>query len=90
MIGPPNAERDRLVTTFPGDGHNRILVSHSYVIAGIISTPEEPVDGEFVPRGSCLVLAPDVDGQFRVLAKLGPDDWTRLAELAQWESRDAH
>lgn len=83
LIGPLSEERNRLVTTVPGDGGNRILVSHSYVISSIISTPERPVDGEFVPRGSCLVLAPDADGQFRILAKLGPDDWTRLAQLAQ-------
>jgi phosphohistidine phosphatase SixA len=84
LIGPPNAERDRLVTTIPGDGSNRILVSHSYVISNILSTPDNLVDGEFVPRGSCVVLQPNGDGDFRILAMLDPDDWTRLVQLVQW------
>lgn len=78
LIGPPNAERERLVTTIPADGSNRILVTHSYVIASILSTPENLVDGEFVPRGSCVVLEPSGDGEFRILAMLDPDDWARL------------
>jgi hypothetical protein len=81
LIGPGSVARDRLATTVSGPGRNRILVSHSYVVAGIISTPDNTFDGEFVPRGHCLVLAPDGNGGFDFLAKLGPDDWTRLAAL---------
>ena len=81
LIGPGNDERDRLATTVPAAGTNRILVSHSYVVVGIISTPDNTFDGEFVPRGHCLVLDPDGNGGFDTLAKLGPDDWTRLAAL---------
>jgi hypothetical protein len=81
LIGPENDERDRLVTTVPAAGINRILVSHSYIVAAIISTPDQIFDGEFVPRGHCLVLDPDGDGGFEFLARLGPDDWTRLADL---------
>jgi hypothetical protein len=81
LIGPGSVARDRLATTVPAAGRNRILVSHSYVVAGIISTPDNTFDGEFVPRGHCLVLAPDGNGGFDFLAKLGPDDWTRLAAL---------
>jgi hypothetical protein len=81
LIGPENDERDRLATTVPAVGSNRILVSHSYVVAGIISTPDQTIDGEFVSRGHCLVLDPDGKGGFDFLAKLGPDDWTRLAAL---------
>ena len=32
------------------------------------------------------VLEPLGDGEFRILAQLGPDDWMRLAELADWKS----
>jgi hypothetical protein len=81
LIGPANDSRDRLATTVPAAGRNRILVSHSYVVASIISTPEHSFDGEFVSRGHCLVLDPDGNGGFDFLAKLGPDDWTRLAAL---------
>lgn len=84
LIGPPNAERQQLTSTIPADGSNRVLVSHSYVISNILSTPERTVDGEFVPRGSCVVLEPDGHGDFRILAMLDPDDWTRLVQLVQW------
>jgi hypothetical protein len=30
------------------------------------------------------VLQPNGDGDFRILAMLDPDDWTRLVQLVQW------
>ena len=82
LMGPESAERIRLFTTMPIDKTNRILVSHSQVISGILSTPEHPVDRGFVGVSHCLVFEPDGNGETSLLTMLSPGDWTRLAQLA--------
>jgi phosphohistidine phosphatase SixA len=82
LIGPHNEERQRLVSTVPAIGGNRLLVSHGYVILSIVPDPEWPDERGQIGRGHAHVLEPLGGGEFRILAELGPDDWTRLARLA--------
>ena len=82
LIGPGNDERDRLVTTKPDGEYNRILVSHAYVVAGLMGDFDRATRDRFIPRGHAFVLDPDGSDGFDVLARLGPVDWARLAELA--------
>jgi hypothetical protein len=55
------------------------LVSHGYVVSSIVPRPERPDERGQLVRGHAHVLEPLGYGKFRILAKLGPDDWTRLA-----------
>ena len=75
LIGPDNEERQRLASTVSLDSSNRVLVSHGYVVGSIVPRLDER--GQLV-RGHTLVLEPLGGGEFRILAELGPDDWTRL------------
>jgi len=81
LIGPDNAERRRLVSTVPVDGSNRVLVSHGYIVGSLVPQPERPDARGQIVRGYAHVFDPLGDGEFRVLAELGPDDWTRLAAI---------
>jgi phosphohistidine phosphatase SixA len=81
LIGPDNEERRRLVSTVPVDGGNRVLVSHGYIVGSIVPKPERPDARGQIVRGYAHVLEPLGDGKFRILAELGPDDWTRLAAI---------
>jgi phosphohistidine phosphatase SixA len=83
LIGPDNEKRQRLVSSVPVDGGNRILVSHGYVVSSIVPNPDEPDERGQIVRGHAHVLEPLGDGEFRILAELGPDDWTRLAGLVE-------
>ena len=83
LIGPENDIRNHLLTTIPADGTNRVLVSHGYVVRSIVSDLEGAAANEFVPRGYGFVLEPYGSGNFEVLARLGPDDWVRVASLAE-------
>ncbi len=82
LIGPENDIRDHLVTTAPADGANRVLVSHGYVVASIVSDLEGAAANKLAPRGYGFVLEPDGKGNLEVLARLGPEDWVRVASLA--------
>jgi phosphohistidine phosphatase SixA len=82
LIGPDNAERQRLASTIPDDRANRVLVSHGYIVKSIVPNPERPDPRGQVARGSAHVLEPLGEGKFHVLAELAPDDWVRLAGLA--------
>ena len=79
LIGPDNAERRRLVSRVPVDGNNRVLVSHGYVVSSIVPQSERPDERGQLVRGHAHVLEPLGDGKFRILAELGPNDWTRVA-----------
>ena len=80
LIGQDNEKRQRLVSTVPVDGGNRILVSHGYVVSSIVPNPDEPDERGQIARGHAHVLEPLGNGEFRVFAELGPDDWVRLAQ----------
>ena len=77
---PNNDERQRLISTAPAEGSNRILVSHGYVVGSIVPNPQWPDERGQIARGHAHVLDPLGDGDFIVLADLGPDDWMRLAD----------
>ena len=81
LIGPDNAERQRVASTVPVDGSNRVLVSHGYVVSSIVPQSERPDERGQLVRGHAHVLEPLGDGEFRKLAELGPDDWMRLAAI---------
>ena len=83
LIGPENDSRDHLATTIPADGTNRVLVSHGYVVGSIVSDLEGTAPNQFAPPGYGFVLEPDGNGNFEVLARLGPEDWARVASLAE-------
>jgi broad specificity phosphatase PhoE len=83
LIGPDNEARRRLVTTEPVDGRNRLLVTHGYVVGSMVLNIDNLARDRQLPRGHAYVLEPLDGGTFRELAILGPDDWTRLADLAE-------
>jgi hypothetical protein len=72
-----------LVTTAPADGTNRVLISHGYVVGKIVAGLEGAAANEFAPRGYGFVLEPVAKGRFEILARLGPEDWVRLASLTE-------
>ena len=82
LIGPENPQRTNLASEKPAAGHNRVLVSHGYVVKNIVDNPRQPDERGQLPRGHVHVLEPLGNGVFTLLAQLGPDDWLRLAELA--------
>ena len=81
LIGPDNEARQRLASAVPVDGNNRVLVSHGYIVKSIVPNPQWPDERGQISRGHAHVLNPLGDGDFIVLADLGPADWLRLAEL---------
>ena len=81
LIGPQNDERTRLVTTKPDGAYNRFLISHGYVVAGFFGDFDRAEGHRFAPRGHAFILDPDGSGHFKVLARLSPVDWARLASL---------
>ena len=83
LIGSDNEQRQRLASTIPVDGSNRLLVSHGYIVKNVVPNPQWPDERGQIARGHAHVLDPLGDGDFIVLADLGPADWRRLAELAQ-------
>ena len=85
LIGPDNEERQHLASTVSLDSSNRVLVSHGYVVGSIVPRPDRPDERGQLVRGHAHVLEPLGGGEFRILAELGPDDWMRLAEVAEWK-----
>jgi phosphohistidine phosphatase SixA len=72
---PPLSELMPLYTGAPPEGKNRVLMTHQgplYRILTMFRSPE-------IAEGDCVVLRPRGDGSLEVLAKLGLDDWERLA-----------
>lgn len=58
----------------PGFAGNWVMVGHSYHIMGAGGpTPQ--------PQGAAVVLRPEGQGRFTVLAMLPPDGWARLGRL---------
>ena len=82
LLSAESLERQALLGTVPADGGNRVLVTHSSVVRGIIRQPGNAAD-ELTPEGHGFVLEPHGNGEYDVLARLGPDDWLRLADLAR-------
>lgn len=61
-----------LLATAPAEGGNRVVVAHGNVARE--ATPVYPGEAEAV------IFAPDGQGAFRFIGRLGPADWARLAE----------
>ncbi len=84
LVGPENPERQALAGAIPSDGGNRVLVTHGGIVRSIVSPPDNPTDAEeLTPEGYGFVLEPHGNGEYQILARLGPDDWSRLADLAE-------
>jgi broad specificity phosphatase PhoE len=81
LLGLENDERTRLVTAKPDGAHSRILVSHGGPIAGLFGDFDRAAAHRFAPRGHAFVLDVDGSGDFEILARLSPIDWSRLASL---------
>jgi phosphohistidine phosphatase SixA len=63
----------RLLSTVPDRGTNRALMTHQ----GVLYQTFTDVERGSIREGDCLVVEPDGDG-FRLLARLGPDEWEAL------------
>ena len=62
-----------LVTETPEPGQNLVIVGHD--------DPFEAVTGIYPePQGVAYVLEPDGEGGVETVARVGPDDWTKLNE----------
>ena len=61
-----------LLSREPADGANTVLVGH---LANV-----RPASGATPEEGGTVVFRPDDDGRFLVVAEVGPDSWSRLAE----------
>jgi len=84
LAGPDNPERRTLAGTIPASGANRVLVTHSRIVRSMVWFSDDPIaTGELIPEGHGFVLEPDGNGEYQILARLGPDDWSRLADLAE-------
>jgi len=83
LLRPDKNDRLQLASSIPVDGRNRVLVSHGHIVFSLVPNPLSVTERGYVPRGFAHVLEPLGDGDFNVLAELGPDDWVRLASLAQ-------
>ena len=81
LIGPENETRSQLVVSAPANGTNRVLVSHGYVVGKIVANFEGVAANEIAPRAYGFVLEPDGKGDFAILARLGPEDWVRVASI---------
>lgn len=68
------ATAQRLLSTLPPDGTNRVIVAHGNVARE--ATPVYPGEGEGV------VFEPDGKDGFRLVGRLTPADWQRLADNA--------
>ncbi len=82
LLSPDKDDRLQLASSVPVDGRNRVLVSHGHIVFSLVPNPLSVTERGYVPRGFAHILKPLGDGKFNVLAELGPDDWVRLAELA--------
>ncbi len=84
LIGPvENSGTDSLAGAIPADGGNRVLVTHGGVVTNIVWRSEIPTVAGLTPEGYGFVLEPHGNDEYHLLARLGPDDWLRLANLAQ-------
>lgn len=63
-----------LLASPPDPGTNRVIVAHGNVAQA--STPAYPGEGEG------LVFQPDGSGEFYLVGRISPADWSRLLELA--------
>jgi phosphohistidine phosphatase SixA len=66
----------QMLSTLPAKGTNAVLVSHSANLleaAGVFAKPE----------GAAFVFRPLPDGKFEAVARILPEDWSRVAKLDQ-------
>ena len=77
------AERRRFAGSVPPDGGSHVMVTHGGVVRSIVGFPDIPGGAELSPEGYGFVLEPQGESRYGVLARLGPTDWLRLADLAQ-------
>ena len=57
LLGAENPERQLLLGATPADGGNRVLVTHSSIVRGIVGQLSIPAD-ELTPEGHGFVLEP--------------------------------
>ncbi len=77
--------RRALAGTVPPEGATAALVTHSGLVTSIVWSPNNPANpGQgVIPEGNAYIVEPLGDGQYNYLARLGPEDWARLADLSQ-------
>lgn len=63
----------RLLSSVPGDGTNRALMTHQ----GVLYRTFSDVERGSIREGDCLVVEPKGEG-FQVLARFGPTEWEAL------------
>ncbi len=75
------AERRSLAGTIPPEGTTQVIVSHSGIVASLVWYPNNPANPAEIglPEGNAFVVEPLGDSHYRFLARLGPEDWERLA-----------
>ena len=78
------APRRELAGTIPESG-TAAIVTHSQIVTSIVWSPANPANpaSGVIPEGNAYILEPLGGSQYVHLARLGPDDWARLAELSQ-------
>jgi phosphohistidine phosphatase SixA len=68
----------KLILDGSPEGHNRVLMTHQAQLYRVLTMFRRPE----IREGDCVILRPDSEtGTFKVIAKLGPADWERLAKL---------
>jgi phosphohistidine phosphatase SixA len=73
---PALRELMRLFLGGAPEKHNRVLMTHQGTLYRVLTMFRRPE----IREGDCVVLRPDVEsGTFEVIAKLGLEDWERLA-----------
>ena len=74
------AERRMLAGKKPPAGKNSVLVSHSRQIRNVVWYPINP-KSHGLREGHAFILEPLGNSKYQFLAKLGPEDWSRLSQM---------
>jgi hypothetical protein len=71
---PTSEARRKLLATEPEAGTNTVLVSHGFNITAAAEIS--------IGEGEAAIFAPESDGAFRLVARVGPKEWSALADAA--------
>jgi hypothetical protein len=63
-----------MLATEPEAGTNTVLVSHGFNITAAAEIS--------IGEGEAAIYAPESDGAFRLVARVGPKEWSALADAA--------
>ncbi|HEX9371590.1 MAG TPA: histidine phosphatase family protein, partial [Roseiflexaceae bacterium] len=81
ISGLPDSEREqrtvalrRLLRTPPQAGTNTVIVSHGFNITAAANIT--------IAEGEAAIFAPEVEGGFALVARVLPDEWSKLAQDA--------